>query len=92
MSYSFSACGATKAEVMAMVVAELDKVVESQPIHAADRKQAQVAAEAIVGTLADPSEKQEVLVTVSGYLTWASGNAISTANVNVTASLKEKAA
>ncbi len=62
MSYSFSVRGATKAEAMEKVNAEMDKVVAGQPIHSADRFQAVEAAEKFVyAVLPNPSDKQEGL-------------------------------
>ena len=97
MSYSFSARGATKADVIAKVSAELDKVVVSQPIHAADRAQAQAAVEAFVAVIPENADGKDFYVSVSGSVGW-SGNlgaadcTITSASVNVGASLIAKEA
>ena len=95
MSYSFSARGATEAETMKKVDAELDKVVASQPVHEADRMQARAAAMAFLNVLPDPSDKQEFYVSVSGSVGWsgtlgAADQALTSASVNVGASLVAK--
>ena len=92
MSYSFSARGATKAEVMQKVVAELDKVVANQSIHAADRKQAQSTAEAFLGVVRNANEQEDFYVSVSGSVSWRDA-IVTSASINVSASLvaKEKA-
>ena len=90
MSYSFSVRCATKVQAMERVVEELDKVVTAQPIHAVDRKQAQAAAEAFVGVIPDPNEQQAVSVYVSGSVSWRDGNVVTSAGVNVSASVVAK--
>lgn len=89
MSYSFSARGATKAEVMEKVVAELDKVVAAQPIHAADRSPAQAAVNAFIDLLPVDAEK-DFSVSVSGSLGWRGGQILTDAGVSVQASLVVK--
>ncbi len=92
MSYSFSARGATKAEVMEKVVAELDKVVAGQPIHSADRAQAQAAAEAFLGVIPEVNENQDFYVSLSGSVSWnGTDNVVTSASANVTAALIAKA-
>lgn len=66
MSYSFNCAGATKDEAMDNVRAELDKVVESQPIHAKDRKTHEEATSAMIDVVREPRENECVLVNVSG--------------------------
>jgi hypothetical protein len=96
MSYSFSARGATKAEVIGKVSAELDKVVASQPIHSADRAQAQAAAEAFVAIIPANDEGKDFYVSVSGSVGWRGNlgvdSIITSASVNVSASLIAKEA
>ena len=95
MSYSFGVRGATKAEVIANVSAELDKVIASQPIHSLDRAQAQAAAEAFVNVIPDNPDK-DFYVSVSGSLGWDGilGESVpvivTSASVNVSASLVAK--
>jgi hypothetical protein len=94
MSYSFSARGATKAEVIKKVDAELNKVVASQPVHSADHAQAKAAAEAFLGVLPDPNAKQEFDVAVSGSVGWSGvlgeDQVLTSAGVNVSATLVAK--
>jgi len=71
MSYSFSVRASSKSEVGAQVAAEFDKVVASQPVHAADKQAVNDAAQAFVGILRDPGEGEYVGVSVSGSLTWS---------------------
>ena len=95
MSYSFSVRGATKAEAIEKVAAELNKVVASQPIHAADSVQAQAAAEAFLNVIPSNVDGEGFYVSVSGSVGW-SGNlgtpecTITSASVNVSASLITK--
>lgn len=95
MSYSFSGRGATKAEVMEKVAAELDKVVAGQPIHAADRAQAQAAAQAFLDVLPDANGEQDIYVSVSGSVGWsgvlgAADQVLTSAGVNVSVALIAK--
>ena len=91
MSYSFTARGKTKAEALAAVGAELDRVIIGQPIHAVDREPALAAVAAFVNVLPDNADK-EVSVSVSGSLSWTgihpNSHVINQAQVNVNASLK----
>ncbi|MDB5555449.1 MAG: hypothetical protein JWL86_5433 [Rhizobium sp.] len=95
MSYSFSVRGVSKADVKEKAKAELDKVVSSQPVHAADREQAQAAINQFVDVLPDPTDKQDVSVYVSGSLGWtgtlgADDQLFTSASVNVQAGLPNK--
>ena len=90
MSYSFNVSAATKAAAVEKVVAELDKVVAAQPVHAADRAQAQATAEAFVNIVPDPKEDQEIYVSVSGWVNWTSDLVVTAASVNVSATVKPK--
>jgi hypothetical protein len=69
MSYSFNLRAATKADAKARVAAELAKVVQGQPIHEADRAQAQAAADAFIDVLPD-DPSQDVSVNMSGSVGW----------------------
>jgi hypothetical protein len=66
VSYSFATRGATKAEAKSNVSAELDKVVESQPVHAKDRDAHEAAAGAMIDLVRDPGENEAILVNVTG--------------------------
>ena len=92
MSYSFSARGATRADVLKNIAVEFDKVVASQPVHAEDRKQAEGAAAAFLGVILGSDDK-DFYVSVSGSLSWDADQRLTSASVNVSASLiaKEKA-
>ena len=90
MSYSFSARGATRAEIGEKVCTELDKVVASQPIHAADSGAALNAAISFINLLTKTTDKQDYYVSVSGSVGWTDGNVITSASVNVGASLIAK--
>lgn len=89
MSYSFSVRASSKAEAKDKIAAELDTVVTGQPVHAADRKAAQAAAEAFVDLLVDPVEGQLVNVSVSGSLGWRDpdGKEFTSSNVSVYGSI-----
>lgn len=90
MSYVFSVRAATAALAMAAVAAKFDEVVTSQPIHAADREQAQAAAEAFIGLVPLP-EGREYTVSVSGsvgkvYFDGEYGDDLGNASVSVNVS------
>lgn len=94
MSYSFNIRAATKAAAKAMVAAELDKVVNSQAVHARDRDQAQAAADAFIDTL-DEDDSKDVTVAISGYLSgqWMPDGGlqiVTGASVSVNASMAAK--
>jgi hypothetical protein len=88
MSYSFQVRAALKAEALAKVAEELAKVVEGQPVHAADAPAAQVAAEAFVGLIVD-DETKDVQVSVSGSL-WLNETGLQEASVQVSAQNVER--
>jgi hypothetical protein len=96
MSYSFGVRAATKAQAMEKVAIELDKVVAAQPIHSADRAQAQAAAAAFLGIIPNANADQDFQVYVSGSVSWNGllpDAVLTSAGVNVSAALvaKEKA-
>lgn len=88
MSYSFNVRGATKAEVSEKVEAELTKVVVSQPVHTADRDQAEAAVNSMVGLLRD-DDAQDISVTVSGSC-WVVEGGLNSVGLNISASLAAK--
>jgi len=90
MTYSFNVRAADKAAARAAVAAELDKVVEAQPIHAADRAQAAAAADAFLDLIGDPGEGQEVSVSVCGSVSRYGSEALTSASFNVNASILAK--
>jgi hypothetical protein len=95
MFYSFSVRGSTKDDVLTKVAAELDKVVASQPIHSADRQQAQASVEAFLEILPDVVDGKDFNVSVSGSVGWTGttdeDRVITGAGVNVSASLVQAA-
>lgn len=87
MSYSFNVKAATKSDALAAVAVEMDKVVVSQPVHAADKQPAQDVARTFVGMLRDPGEGESVSVNVWGSLSWEAEGVFTSANVGVNASI-----
>lgn len=73
MSYSFNVRGATQAAVLEAVGAELDKVVEAQPMHKVDRDQALAAAKAFVELLPTNVDDRDFSVSVNGSVGWLQG-------------------
>lgn len=96
MSYSFSITAADQDEAGKKVEAELAKVVQQQPVHEADRQAAQDAAEGIINSLPAPGEGKEMVVYVSGSLGWngsyPDSHVLSSGNVSVSVSIRDKAA
>ena len=70
MSYSFQAKGATKEAALKDVSDKFDKVVEQQPVHAADKGAAMLASAGVVDLVGEPAEGEEIRVNVSGSLQW----------------------
>lgn len=93
MCYSISARAATKEQVMQKVSAELEKVEAQQPIHKVDRWKAYETACEFLAMVPNDAGDKEFYVSVSGSLSWLEGNIVTSASVNVSASLvaKEKA-
>lgn len=89
MSYSFSVHGATKMEAIEKVSTEMAKVVQGQPVHSNDERQAQVAAHAFISLLEDDATK-DVAVSVNGSISTAT-TGIRQTSVGVSASLVDKA-
>lgn len=91
MSYSIRAKGVNKAKALEDVKTKLAEVVASQGIHSRDEAQATATTEAMLGVVADPGENEEVVVSVSGSLSWrgdaANPEAITSANVQVSVSV-----
>lgn len=70
MSYSFSFSAANKHEAKAKASAEFERVVQQQPVHRNDHKQALAATEAFIDVLPNPINDEVVNVTVYGSVTW----------------------
>lgn len=92
MSYSFSVTASTKAEATGKIREQFDAVVVAQPSHAADREAAVVAAQRLVRLLAEPSDGDEVYVSMNGSLGWISDapEQFMHANVTINTSLRKK--
>jgi hypothetical protein len=90
MSYSFGVTADTKDEAGKKVEAELAQVVLSQPTHAADRQAAQDAAEAFIAVLRDPTEGEQIGVSMSGSLSGQAENIFTGASVNISAWIARK--
>lgn len=92
MSYSFSVKGATKAEALEKVAAEMAKVVQNQPVHSNDEAHARAVATTFVGLLEDDATR-DVTVSVNGLI-WVTGatttTGIRTVGVGVSASLVDR--
>lgn len=71
MSYSFNFHAANKEEAKQKAAAELDRVVEMQPVHRNDQKQALAAVEAFIDLCPEPADDSQVVyVTVNGSVSW----------------------
>lgn len=87
MSYSFAVSGSSKADVIAKVAAEFDKVAANQPTHGSDKDAAVTAAGAFVGLLQEPTDGQKISVNMSGSLGWNYSDAPPTAFVSASVSV-----
>lgn len=88
MSYSVSARGRDKAEILQDIRAKLDQVVLMQSIHAADIEQAKAAAEAFLGVHpgCQSDGDKDLVISVSGSVGWRGtfpDSTITSVNVNV---------
>jgi len=91
MSYSFSVAADTKAEAKVQIAAEFDRIVSTQPIHAADREVAQGAAESFVDLVSEPAENQTLVVNVHGSVSWLNEDDFQGANVGIGVQIVAKA-
>lgn len=69
MSYSFSVRGATVALALAAASQAFAKVVEDQPVHAADMEPA-LGTASVFADLLKPDDSKDVAITMNGYLNW----------------------
>lgn len=69
MSYSFSVKAATVALALAAASEAFAKVVESQPVHAADQTPA-LGTAAVFAELLAPDDTKDVQINMNGYLSW----------------------
>lgn len=90
MSYSFGVEAASKAEAVEKVAAELSKVAESQPEHAVEKQAVQDAATALVNVLVDPTDKENIGVSMNGSLSWREAGVYTQASVSISAGLTAK--
>ena len=88
MSYSFSVRASDKAEVKSQVALELDKVVNSQPVHAADRDKAEEAVCSFVDLLR-VDDTQDIQLSVSGSC-WGVDEGLNSIGLNISTSLVPK--
>lgn len=70
MSFSFSLRARTVAAALAIAAAEMDKVVQSQPTHTADRDTVLATVKGQLGHVEKAAEGQHVLLSVSGSVSW----------------------
>lgn len=71
MSYSFQVRAATVALALAAAGDAFAKVVASQPVHAADQEPA-LGAASVFADLLHPDDSKDVVINMSGYLSWPS--------------------
>ena len=90
MSYSFSVTAPSRAEAKDAVSAKFDEVVESQPVHEADREAANLAAGMFVDALDEPNENEMVSLSVTGSVTTDGNGNVRNASLSVWASIAPK--
>lgn len=73
MSYSFAVRGATIALALAAASEAFAKVVEAQPVHAADQAPA-LGAASVFAELLTPNEAKDVQINMQGSLSWGYSN------------------
>lgn len=89
MSYSFNVRTSTKAAAKLAVREQFEKVViKNQECHKRDVEQACAAADAFIDLLAEPGERDEVVVLMSGSLTgdWLGTDVVTTYGANFSVS------
>lgn len=89
MSYSFTAFAPTRAELRSKVKTALDGIVAAQPIHAADREQAEAAANAFISLVIEDPEK-DVTISMHGSV-WSTPDGLKSAGVGVSVSQTTRA-
>ena len=89
MSYSFSVRAASKTAASAKVAEKLAEVVMNQSMHSKDQGAAQAAADAFIALVRDDAD-QDIVVSLSGSVSWNDASELSSANVCVGASLAAK--
>jgi hypothetical protein len=91
MSYSISRKGASKALALAALAVAFDEVVASQPVHAKDKEAALKQAEVVSTLIEEPSEGEEVYVSLSGSLSWREEGKFTNASINAYAAVQKAA-
>lgn len=91
MSYSFTARGATKEDVLKHVTEQFDQIIVAQPKHAADREQAYNAAEWFLSIMPEAAD-QDYSLSLNGSLGWNDDGTITGAAVGVSVRLVPKEA
>jgi len=91
MSYSFAVRAATAVAVMAAAGEKMAEVVSAQPVHAYDKDQALAHAAALVGQMPQPSESQELYVSMNGSI-WKEGDALKNISISASVSFVDKEA
>ncbi len=82
MSYSFGGKAANKAEARIKITAELDKVVNGQPVHALDRAAADNAIGAALDLLVEDGE-HDIGYSIGGSITAVEGGPIQGVSLSV---------
>jgi hypothetical protein len=70
MSYSFAVIGESKADAVAKVRAEFDRVASAHSAHAVDKEAAVAAAQAFISLLQDPVNGERIAVNMYGSVGW----------------------
>ena len=91
MSYSFSVKAQTADDAMEKVREEMDKLVETQPVHSADRQQALNAAVSFLSILRSPKPTEDVYASVSGSVWSGDAGELNSASVNISVGFTQKA-
>lgn len=91
MTYSFSAKGPSKTEAILDADAKIDALCKAMSIHEYDRQVLQGNMRNCVNALPDPDYAEDVVITMSGYVTWtmtsSSSKRLNTVSSSVCASL-----
>ncbi len=93
MSYSFSAKGDSKTEALLDAEAKFAKVVADMPVHEKDQEQVLSHARNMVALIKGPdAATEEVVVTMSGYVSHQHDGSIVSASASCGAYLSRKTA
>jgi tetrahydromethanopterin S-methyltransferase subunit H len=86
MSFSFAAQGKTRALLLADIAAKMAKVVEGQPVHAADQSLVNEVAGKYAEFVAEPNESEILISSVNGSVSVSTTQGVRWANVGVSVS------